>query len=286
MMSEVRTMIGNIMHSSANTKDKTRLLLRVALFLPYQVALQRAFQKHGLSKLLALNPRYYYRFALPFLSSGLRCQEKLSYMCQHAQSLQMFQEPLGIVQSPQLLCDFSVAGQDMYFKMGCFEQFEKEGDVTFYLEDAQSGALIYALTGVFAEDGFMIGGVQGMQGVQIMRTLTKQMHGMRPHNLLFFCVTECCRSLGYAKVLGICNHAHIYKQQRKTEARIQFDYDAFWSDVSDGQMQGDWCVMPCRYPLKPLEDVKTKKRGMYRKRYVMLEQVAEHIHEHTKALLV
>ncbi len=97
---------------------------------------------------------------------------------------------------------------------------------------------------------------------------------MRPHNLLFFCVTEFCRSIGGQTLYGISNTHHIYKSHKKTEQRIHFDYDNFWCDFTDQPLENAWFSIACYYPRKAIADIKSKKRSMYRKRYEMLDNIA------------
>jgi len=286
MLSTLHTIFSNILHSNASRKDKFRLSSRILLHIPYQLQLQRLFQQYHLEDIPAYNPRHYYRFTLPYLNKNLENKDKLHYIEDHLKKLSGLKPMLWkqIYQDSLLILDFNIVEQPIRLKVSYFEQFEKEGDLTFYLEDANSGQFIYTMTGIFSSEGFMIGGFQGGIDNAMMRTLTKTCHGMRPHNLLFFCATEFCRALGCETICGISRENHISNQKNKTKERIQFDYNNFWGDFTDQQEHGGWYTMTCQYPLKPIEDVKSKKRGMYRKRYLMLDQISSSIKK--KAVLL
>ncbi|MDQ6990218.1 MAG: DUF535 family protein [Mariprofundaceae bacterium] len=93
----------------------------------------------------------------------------------------------------------------------------------------------------------------------------------------FFCVTEFCRQLGCINIYGISNQAHVSQSHHKTKDRIKFDYDAFWSEMTAIKEDEHWFSMPYKYPQKDISEVKTKKRGMYRKRYLILDEIVQQI---------
>ena len=55
------------------------------------------------------------------------------------------------------------------------------------------------------------------------------------------------------------------------ESRLRFDYRAFWTEhAATRDVGGNWSL-PLDTALRPLEEVPTKRRAMYRRRYAMLE---------------
>jgi len=280
MMKTILNIFSNIQRSHINMKDKLRLSLRVISGMPYQVKLQRMFENSGFASIPKNNPRHYYRFALPYLCSGLSHDNKLQYLTEHYQVLQRFSEESqrNMYAQSMVIADFSHVNQPLLFNMGYVEQFEKEGEITFFLSHKTDGNIVYALTGIFTQAGFKIGGFQGQKNIDKMRTLTKSCHGMRPHNFLFSCVTEFVRAMGYDTIYGVSNDHHIYKSHKKTEERIQFDYNQFWADFTPQAIASEiWVAMSCRYPRKEMEQIISKKRAMYRKRYEMLDCISTDI---------
>ncbi len=288
MIAGLGSILKNIWCGRLNHKNKSRLFMRVLLYLPYQLQLQQLFEETGLAWIPQSNPRQYYHFALPYVHVRLENQDKLTYIQQHFAKFKTLKSELQhqFYQDSLLISEFDNLGHPFAFKAGYFEQFEKEGEWTFFLEDIESGERLYAVTGMFIQDAFVIGCFQGKKDIAMMRSFTKQCHGMRPHNMLFFCVTLFCKAMGCSQIYGVSNEAHTYNAHRKTSERIQFDYNQFWLNFTSSPVKNGWYIMPCHYPLKNIEDVKSKKRGMYRKRYEMLDMIDATITSAAKAMLV
>ncbi len=123
----------------------------------------------------------------------------------------------------------------------------------------------------------MLGCVQGppreIDGLACVRDLTDAAHGMRPAFLLMFMLRACARHWGVMQLIGV-DEAHQVKGRWNHRAMERhFDYTAFWQDLSGTRLpDGNW-KLPVDLPRRPLEDVATKRRGTYRRRYALLDSL-------------
>lgn len=101
----------------------------------------------------------------------------------------------------------------------------------------------------------------------MVKQLTKSCHGLRPAYLMVEAMKSLTKILGYDQLLGIPQ-----KYQNKSRfiqsKHYTVDYDAIFAE-SGGQLKDYW-ELPLENE-RNLDDVPSKKRSMYRKRYAMLE---------------
>lgn len=107
---------------------------------------------------------------------------------------------------------------------------------------------------------------------ELIKQSTKKLHGIRPMFML----------IELLKLLGIRNQFTLYGIAHKNQAkyrfndntRLLFNYNEFWKE-NGGELnnQGYW-ELNNQIERKALEDIQSKKRSMYRKRYEMLDALS------------
>jgi uncharacterized protein VirK/YbjX len=123
-----------------------------------------------------------------------------------------------------------------------------------------------------------IGGIQGRNDEEILslyRDLTKDFHGLRPRDLLL----EVLRL--FAVQIG-AKHIYAVADDWKTTRHSYFGkgpapglfYDEIWQDRGGTRVAGTHFELPLEGTRRDLQEVSSKKRSMYRKRYDMLNQIA------------
>ncbi|MFL6699729.1 MAG: DUF535 family protein [Vitreoscilla sp.] len=121
----------------------------------------------------------------------------------------------------------------------------------------------------------LMGNVQGPsskdEGLDRIRDATHAAHGMRPPHLLVHTLRVLAARWGTTRLVGVDPENHVKGRWNLRDSRLRFDYRGFWGEhegVRDAS--GNWSL-PLDTALRPLEDVPTKRRAMYRRRYAMLE---------------
>ncbi|HHF6114296.1 TPA: VirK/YbjX family protein [Haemophilus influenzae] len=106
---------------------------------------------------------------------------------------------------------------------------------------------------------------------ELVKQATKALHGMRPMFLLVNAFKMLAEKWQY-ELVGIPHKAQ-GKYRLSARSKILFNYDEFWQE-NQGEYRHNYWQLPLHIERKQLEDIASKKRSMYRKRYEMLDQMA------------
>ncbi|MBR4625362.1 MAG: DUF535 family protein, partial [Alphaproteobacteria bacterium] len=105
-----------------------------------------------------------------------------------------------------------------------------------------------------------------------IKLATKQLHGIRPAFLLVHIFKMLCEIKQF-QLLGIPKK-HQAKYRFNDFSRLLFDYDAFWAD-NGGELKQNYWYIPNIIERKSMDDIPSKKRSMYKKRYEMLDNIKQ-----------
>ncbi|PJO78605.1 DUF535 domain-containing protein [Neisseria brasiliensis] len=134
---------------------------------------------------------------------------------------------------------------------------------------------LYAATFAFINHRLVVGSVQGPAGEHakdLVKKLTKQLHGLRPQNLVVTALQYLAACLSLENIAGI-SQADQVKLRWRLKKRVQMDYDVFWQNV-DAKLHDDgYWHLPAIPTRKELTEIESKKRSMYRKRYEILDKL-------------
>lgn len=159
---------------------------------------------------------------------------------------------------------------------------DKEGEATLIFCDAQQTVLA-ELTFTLCQDQqrqtLFIGGLQGAKAHvdhQLIQSATKACHGLFPKRLLVEAAMALGASLAVQQILAVSNDTHIYKSLRyrkKKQGKLHADYDSFWLSLGgERHAQGDFSL-PLTMPRKEMEEIASKKRAEYRRRYALQDSL-------------
>jgi uncharacterized protein VirK/YbjX len=125
----------------------------------------------------------------------------------------------------------------------------------------------------------LMGNVQGPSlkddGLDRIRDVTHAAHGMRPPHLLVHTLRVLAAQWGATRLCGVDPVNHVKGRWNLRGSRLRFDYRAFWAEHEGARAEdGNWSL-PLATAMRPLEEVPTKRRAMYRRRYAMLEALQQ-----------
>lgn len=185
--------------------------------------------------------------------------------------------------------------------LGLESCLRKEGELTLFIRriaGPKTGREQHIMSLAFSlakqADGALvayIGCVQGqnqnaeISGTEIMRMLTKAMHGLRPKAFMVFLAQEVARALGAKAVRGVGSRLQAHNQKHLVHLPFlhehTFDYDGLWLEedgvkIESGPDQG-WFELPAQMRKKTHEEIKPQKRSQYKKRYAMQDAVAAEV---------
>jgi uncharacterized protein VirK/YbjX len=117
--------------------------------------------------------------------------------------------------------------------MGC------EGELCIQLSDANDHPVYRIILSVIDDRPTIaigcIQGPDGQNGKDVVRDLTRNMHGMRPKQLMLSLVYAFAQHLGIERILAVGNAAHPLRRVRE---KFQADYDAFWLEQKGRNVGG------------------------------------------------
>ncbi|EMD9272186.1 DUF535 domain-containing protein [Cronobacter malonaticus] len=163
---------------------------------------------------------------------------------------------------------------------------DKEGETTVIFRDA-AGIVLAEMTFTLCEvDGqrtLFIGGLQGakawVEHDQIQRA-TKACHGLFPKRLLLEAVCLLAKRFAASQIVAVSNETHIYRSWRyakKKKDKLHADYDSFWESLGGYKDVQRIYHMPLQVARKSLDEIASKKRAEYRRRYELLDSMAAQI---------
>lgn len=142
-----------------------------------------------------------------------------------------------------------------------------EGELCIQLSDELGNPLYSIVVTVIDERPTLaIGCIQGPVGAEareVVRQLTRNLHGMRPKCLMLALACALARHWGIARVLAVGNAAH---PLRKARHSFVADYDAFWQEQQGRDVGGGWYELPVQPERKTEAEVPSQHRSAFRKR--------------------
>ena len=184
----------------------------------------------------------------------------------------------------------SFAGGNLNFGLDFFYVDRKEGLMT--LDLMLDGARVYHITfllGITAggQRCLRIGALQGSKnGEDTIHLLTKEFFGCRTKNLMLYGIQLLAQELGLKHIYAVSNEGFFTNNHVRMDRKLKTSLDAFWLE-SGGHVLPDarFYELPLTDCRKAIEDVKSKKRNLYRKRYALLDQLAQVFRENLHTYL-
>lgn len=264
-----------------NKEYKSKLFFRVMLNLHYEKALQLFFEQLEIEYILTKHPRFYNKFSRPLIKKNISKKQKLNYIKNHYQFLtDNFSKNViyNFYHDGITLFDFSQHQIDLQLNI-CYDlRREREGELMLNLKQ-RDNTILYTISFTLGEKSLYIGGIQGFNGKEKIKQYTKALYGMRPQNLILFTLLKFSSLLKITQVYALSSESQIYANDWHTKKNVSFQYANFYKDIfgNDTIYEDNWFHLPNTYPLKSVEELKSKKRSMYKKRYLLLDDISESI---------
>ena len=136
---------------------------------------------------------------------------------------------------------------------------------------------------------FVIGAMQGPNtenAQDFVREMTKRAHRFRTKNLILYITQAVARALGIKRMLAVSNAGYYANNHVRLDRKLKTDFGAFWEEVGGWETDDHrFYELPLVYPRKTMEEVPTRKRAVYRRRFAFLDAVDEEIAAHMREVL-
>ena len=139
------------------------------------------------------------------------------------------------------------------------------------------------------EASLWIGAIQGpnMENAKdVVKKMTKACHGYRTKNLVLYMLQAVARNLGLKKIYAVSNYGYYANNHVRADRKLKTNFGDFWLEAG-GRETGDarFYELPLTEPRKTMEEVPTRKRAVYRRRFAFLDEVDSEIAKSVKKIL-
>ena len=135
----------------------------------------------------------------------------------------------------------------------------------------------------------VIGAMQGPNtenAQDFVREMTKRAHRFRTKNLILYMTQAVARALGIKRMLAVSNAGYYANNHIRLDRKLKTDFGAFWEEVGGWEADDPrFYELPIVYPRKTMEEVPTRKRAVYRRRFAFLDAIDEEIAAHMREVM-
>lgn len=235
-------------------------------------------------ELLKYQPRLASKIFRNYFDISASCEERYTILKTHYSTI------IGLGLSPLVfaaaregvdLCPLESRGDARYrIHLRAVGPLVREGELVFQLVREESLVHSLAFTIMPGRTGLAIGVgcLQGpsTNGLELIRTATRELHGIRPKNLLIRLVRQLGHHLGCGELIMASNRNRISRLTRR--GAVVADYDETWNELgallrNDGNFE-----LPCEDLSEPCwANIPSKKRAEAKRRHAMLTSAIDDI---------
>lgn len=242
------------------------------------------------SDLVADHPRMIYKIFRPYFSNTMDHAARLNLLSEHYRFI--LRQGLGALtalasKDPVVLARVTgKGGLPYHIQLSAVEPMEREGELVLQLvasqHQDQEQILVYSCAFSFhqGERGMVLGvgcmqGPRGDHGLQVIKDATRELHGLRPKNMMVKLLGQIGDALGCSE-LRLVGNANRTVCRSVRQGKVHADYDALWQELdATVRADGDY-RLPCEPLAEPdLAEIASKKRSEARKRHETLATLAD-----------
>lgn len=248
---------------------------------------------HFYSDLVRARSRFIHKPYRPYISTLLNHDARVQVIQQHyafmlGQGLheiirQASREPVDLAYFT------GKTGNTYGIHLCAIDPMEREGELVLQL--SQNQILIYSCAFTFfRENGCMhiyIGCIQGSReenAVQLIRSSTRDLYGIRPKNLLIKLVEQLGVQFNCETLRLVANTHRVVRRSIK-QGKVLSDYDALWSEIGASKRKDGDYELICKKIVPPnLTLIQSKKRSEIKKRHDNMVFIVSAIKHHLTRL--
>ena len=287
MISEIIE-LGKRIYDTSNPREVHRLIVfvgRAMLHYSDMKSLQQFFAEDELrQRILAKNPFPMEQVTRAFFYEGSTFEERKQLIQSHFECMQEKMQPemlyklnsgggFEVWRSTDADIDWSASL--------CYAPGQrKEGLASLVMNLNQQ--IIYQIMFWLAENengevALWIGAMQGpnMENAKdIIKDVTKRSFRYRTKNLILYMTMAIARALDVKHIYAVSNEGYYANNHVRRDRKLKTDFGSFWEEAG-GYVTDDprFYEIPLVEPRKTMEEVPTRKRAVYRKRFAFLDEV-------------
>ena len=120
----------------------------------------------------------------------------------------------------------------------------------------------------------------------LVKKVTRRCHSYRTKNFILHVTQEVAKALGLVHIYAVTNYGYYANTHMRMEKKLKTSFSDFWEE-SGGHPCEDkrFYEFPMTEARKTMEEIPTRKRNYYRKRYALLDEVDASVVEKIRLLL-
>lgn len=159
-------------------------------------------------------------------------------------------------------------------------RFDREGEsmLTLYFNGVISSQATFSFIKKDGGNVIFIGALQGANKNtehSIIQQATKASYGLFPKRIIMESLCAISMLCSVDGIFAVTERSHVFKHylyKNKKNGKFLSIYREFWDSIG-GVPVGDFYKLPKIIERKNLDDIPSKKRSEYRRRYVLLDQI-------------
>ena len=234
-----------------------------------------------------------------FFYNGATFKERMALVCEHYRYLSEIMKPEAFM---QVCCHNSrpryrvwegdFEGQPIWAELLMKAGQRKEGclSVAIKYEGRDFYQIIFWINkDKDGNEAMYIGAMQGPnteKSRDVIKRMTKWAHGYRTKNLILYMTQAVARALGLKKIYAVSNYGYYANNHVRADRKLKTNFGDFWLEAGGKETKDKrFYELPLVEPRKTMEEVPTRKRAVYRRRFAFLDEVDAEIEQAVKNLL-
>ena len=299
MISEIIE-LGKRIYDISNSREMHRLIVfvgRALLHYSGMKSLQQYFAEDELrQQILAKNPFPMEQATRAFFYNGSTFEERKQLIQQHYELLQQ-KMAAEMVLTLSMHGDYEIwhsPDEDIEWRtvLAMEPGQRKEGLLSLQMKlgtDNLYQIMFWLARDKNGEAALWIGAMQGpnMENAKdIIKDVTKRSFRYRTKNLILYMTMAVARALTVNHIYAVSNEGYYANNHIRRDRKLKTDFGAFWEEAG-GHVTTDprFYEIPLIEPRKTMEEVPTRKRAVYRKRFAFLDEVDAMIQQNMERIL-
>lgn len=223
-----------------------------------------------------------------YLARGLSSTKRADAIVGHYQFIDSLNSPRLVsaltAMDPEPLLTFEGKdGAQFTLYASCAHKAEREGESTLWFCDAENTVLASATFSVMRKDNgweLIIGGLQGPRRTvshEVIKHATRACYGLFPKRILVEFFGLLSAHCGITSLTGVSDNGHVFRALRYRFSKgrhFHASYDEFWGSIDGVKTNAFRWQLPLQQERKSIEEIASKKRAEYRRRFALLDEMA------------
>jgi uncharacterized protein len=235
-----------------------------------------------LGRLMQERPETLGALLWPYQCTGWSARERIAKIIAHYNAIEKIGGPIDFpVGDRLLLLDLAAIRDGLQVIIDRPKWFMREGQLVINLFQRETRIYSLAFSLWMEADGLtaFIGAIQGRDiegALEEYREVTRATHGMRPRDFLVELFRMFCSLLAVHRILAVSDEFRHHRSNyfgSSAEAKFSTNYDDIWQDRGGVRVDPMFYHIDVESRRRDLESIPAKKRGVYRRRYEMLDSL-------------